>query len=140
MSILPGDWAPWRLHRILYTSEAARAYDLGVFDFICKPISEARFSLTADRIRASIVEPVRSIRYLARRSRGRVDMIDIGEISDIKAAKNYSEIHLTSGDNLLHELNLRACLHRQPCGMHCSITVVISSSAHGAPRGREAPP
>lgn len=88
-------------------AEAARAYDLGVFDFIRKPISEQRFALAVERLLGAVATPRQAVRYLAVKSRGRVDMIAVADIDYIKAAKNYAEIVLRSGASLLHEYNIQ---------------------------------
>lgn len=88
-------------------TEAARAYDLGVFDFIRKPISEQRFALTVERLQRAVATSSRAERYLPVKSRGRVDMVAVNDIDYIKAAKNDAEIVFRSGGSLLPECNIQ---------------------------------
>ncbi|CAM2005654.1 LytTR family transcriptional regulator DNA-binding domain-containing protein [Acanthopleuribacter pedis] len=90
-----------------HDGEAARAFDLGVFDFIRKPITEQRFALAVTRFLRAAQSPNRAVAYLAVKSRGRVDMVAVTDIDYIKAAKNHAEIVRRSGGSLLHEYNIQ---------------------------------
>lgn len=93
-------------------TEAARAYDLGVFDFIRKPITAARFALAMNRLETAIEQGLGRPAYLAVKSRRGIDMVPIADICHIKAAKNYAEIFLKSQTVLLHDHSINS-LHQQ---------------------------
>lgn len=122
-------------------TEAARAFDLGILDFVTKPITEERFNLALGRVESSLAAKDRPVKHLAIKARGRVDLIEISEINFIKAAKNHSEIFLKSKASHLHDKNLNELQKLLPsCFIRIHRSFVTSSANirrlvnHGAGR------
>lgn len=85
---------------------ASKAFDIGVLDFISKPISEKRFEMAIARYLDSASARRESLKCLAIKSRGKVHLIKIDEIKFIKASGNYSEIYTFDGKVFVHDKNL----------------------------------
>lgn len=85
-------------------SEASKAYDLGIFDFISKPITKERFSVAIDRLKKS--ESSYNTETLSIKNNGQIQLIKLEEITYIKASGHYSEVYTIDNKIHLHELNL----------------------------------
>lgn len=89
-----------------YTDKAIMAFAYGVLDFVPKPFDEARLGLAFKRITASVIKPESSLNFLAVKKAGNLRLIDIHELLYIKGAGIYSELHLKSGKQELHDKSL----------------------------------
>lgn len=94
--------------------QAAIAFDYGVLDFISKPILEKRFKMAVDRFLSDSNPQREALKYLAIKSRGQVQIIDIKEVEFIKASGNYSEIITHKKECFIHDKNLDKLLKILP--------------------------
>ncbi len=85
--------------------KAITAFEYGVLDFIGKPFDKARLAIALTRLR-STNENQQYLKYLSVKNRGEVMLIPIDEISYIKGADIYTEIHLHTNLPLLHSKSL----------------------------------
>lgn len=86
--------------------QAIRGFDMGVFDFITKPILESRFQLAVERFldNTTIAKP--KVNQLAIKSRGKIRLISMTSIAYIKGAGNYAEVYTNDGKKYLSDKNL----------------------------------
>lgn len=89
-----------------YTDKAIIAFAYGVLDFVPKPFDEARLFQAFGRL--NIQKPVTDnlLKYLAVKKGGMIKMIAVTELSYIKGAGIYSELHLNDGSLALHDKSL----------------------------------
>ncbi len=77
-----------------YGDRALEAFEYGVLDFVPKPFSEDRLRQAVDRFLDGQATGERSMRKLAVKRRGRIVLIDIGDIIMVQGADIYSTLHL----------------------------------------------
>ena len=111
---------PGKTPLVIFTSRhaeyAARAFEARGFDYLIKPLIEARFHDSLNRAKAQIVraarqfEPFESLlrlrqtpQRIAIRKNGRVIFVTIEEIDWIEAADNYVYLHCGSETHVLRE-------------------------------------
>ncbi|WP_394750968.1 LytR/AlgR family response regulator transcription factor [Spongiimicrobium salis] len=94
--------------------EALAAFDFGVLDFISKPISEKRFEMAISRFLEGPNAQRKKTQSLTVKSKGVVQLIPIAQIRFIRASGNYSEIHTSKKNALLHDKNLEKLLKLLP--------------------------
>lgn len=94
--------------------QAATAFDYGVFDFISKPILEARFKVSIDRLLNNSASYREQLKQLAVKTRGAIQLIPIENVVYIKAAGNYSEVYTKDSHYFLHDKNLEKLLQLLP--------------------------
>jgi DNA-binding LytR/AlgR family response regulator len=94
--------------------QASLAFDYGVLDFISKPILEKRFKMAVDRFLSDSNPQREALKYLAIKSRGQVQLIDIEEVEYIKASGNYSEVITHKKECFIHDKNLDKLLKILP--------------------------
>ena len=94
--------------------QASLAFDYGVLDFISKPILEKRFKMAVDRFLSDSNPQREALKYLAIKSRGQVQLIDIEEVKYIKASGNYSEVFTHKNECFIHDKNLDKLLKILP--------------------------
>lgn len=99
------------------TKQAIRAFDYGVVDFVPKPFDQERLAKAIDRLDA--VAPIENAgggatEILSVRFGSKTRLVRTNDIVFIKATDNYSELHLRTGENLLHTKNLRQLLSLLP--------------------------
>ncbi|CAM2005546.1 LytR/AlgR family response regulator transcription factor [Acanthopleuribacter pedis] len=84
-----------------YTDRAFEAFQYGVFDFIGKPFDQARIAKTLNAFTTN-QRGQADTRVLAVKKGRELILVPLEEIRFIKAANNYSELHLVSGAEELH--------------------------------------
>ena len=89
-----------------YTDKAITAFAYGVLDFVPKPFDESRLFLAFGRLINKNDVPKSSLKYLAVRKGGMIKMIEAAQVSYIKGAGIYSELHLQNGRQELHDKSL----------------------------------
>lgn len=94
--------------------QAAIAFDYGVFDFISKPILEARFKISIDRLLKNRASYRAQLKQLAVKTKGAIHLISIENVIYIKASGNYSEIYTKDLACYLHDKNLEKLLQLLP--------------------------
>jgi DNA-binding LytR/AlgR family response regulator len=94
--------------------QAANAFDYGVFDFISKPILEARFKVAIDRLLNNTASYKEQLKQLAVKTKGAIQLISIENVAYIKASGNYSEIYTKDNQCFLHDKNLEKLLQLLP--------------------------
>jgi DNA-binding LytR/AlgR family response regulator len=94
--------------------KAANAFDIGVFDFISKPILENRFKLAIDRLQNSTASYREQLKQLAVKTKGAIQLIPIDDVVYIKASGNYSELYTNDGSCYLHDKNLEKLVQLLP--------------------------
>lgn len=115
---------------------ALQAFDLGVADFLVKPIRDDRFATTLNRLReqvsrrfgvgrpamgAPIPPPLPSIyRRITVTDRRRTHVFEVHDIEWISAAGDYTELHVHGATHLLRE-PLSVLLGRLPANVFCRI-------------------
>jgi len=93
-------------------AEAAHAYDLGIFDFISKPITKDRFKTAIERLQRS--DNAYVAEAIVIKNGNQVSRIPLEDIIYIKASGHYSDIFCNSGRKLLHDRNLERTLSQLP--------------------------
>jgi two-component system response regulator LytT len=88
--------------------QALRAFEFGVTDFVAKPWSEERLRKAIDRVRTRESAARGKTRRLVVRKGRDLLTIEIAQILFIRAADDYSELHLADGSELLSEKSLAA--------------------------------
>ncbi|GJM31695.1 MAG: DNA-binding response regulator [Saprospiraceae bacterium] len=90
-----------------YTDKAIQAYDYGVLDFIPKPFNQERLAKAFDRFENAHYQATPPLRFIACKTKKRISLLKIEEISFIRGADHYSEIHTLSGKIKLHDKSLQ---------------------------------
>lgn len=124
--LLQQDCLPFTVFVTAYSQYAVQAFEVNAVDYLLKPLRKDRFLAAVARVETaldqdqleSFTDRVASVigrlsddsgdigRYLSRiavRSVGRVQLIDVGELSWVSSAGNYVELHI----------DRRSVLHRQ---------------------------
>jgi two-component system, LytTR family, response regulator LytT len=91
---------------------AIKAFALAVLDFVPKPVDEERLRQAFRRLHR--VDSGPKPQRLAVQSRGKIDIIDLGDIVRIAGADDYCEIQLADGRSLLCDLLLAELEARLP--------------------------
>lgn len=113
------------------TENALRAFELGVLDFVPKPFDQERLAMALSRATAGKKELNSDLRYLTVRKNGSVRLIELNQLSYIKGAGIYSELHLLDGSHVLHDKGLDALERLLPAGferIHKSYLVQIKQT------------
>lgn len=90
-----------------YADQAARAFDVGVLDFVTKPFEASRISLAIERFLGRADARPEKARYLGFRNGRRIERVPMDEVCFVRGADKYSDIVLEDG---------RAKLHDKPIG------------------------
>ncbi|MEL6866757.1 MAG: LytTR family DNA-binding domain-containing protein [Bacteroidota bacterium] len=90
------------------TDRAIQAFEFGVLDFIAKPFLPKRLAQAFARFDRRQNNRLANTEYLAVRKKGLVKLLPIGHVNFIKAAGNYSEIHLLNQQIYLHDKSLNS--------------------------------
>ncbi len=85
---------------------ALEAFEYGVLDFIPKPYNEARIKKALSRLQRSSLRPAPAVKYLSVRKHGTVFVVPVSEVTFIKGADVYAELHLRNGTKELHDKTL----------------------------------
>lgn len=86
--------------------KAITAFSYGVLDFVPKPFDQERLFKALTRFVSPALKPDEGIKYLAVKRSGQVRLISISEVLYIKGAGIYTELHLSNGQNELHDKSL----------------------------------
>lgn len=95
-----------------HTHRAIEAFDLGVADFVAKPVSEARLHRALGRIRPE-AEGTRPPELLVR-TRAGLERVPVRNIVHIRADDDYVQVTLRSGRRLLHDEPMATLVRRLP--------------------------
>lgn len=95
-----------------HTHRAIEAFELGVADFVAKPVSEARLRLALGRVRPEADRP-RPPELLVRTRVG-VERVPVLDIVHIRADDDYVQVALRSGRRLLHDEPMARLARRLP--------------------------
>lgn len=98
------------------TDKAITAFAYGVLDFVPKPFDEDRFFRALNRFISPTLKSDDGIKYLAVKRSGQIRLINIAEIIYIKGAGIYTELHLKSGQQELHDKSLELLQQLLPDG------------------------
>ncbi|PIF46685.1 DNA-binding LytR/AlgR family response regulator [Chryseobacterium sp. 52] len=96
--------------------KAITAFAYGVLDFVPKPFDQDRLFKALTRFVSPASKPDEGIKYLAVKRAGQVRLISIAEIVYIKGAGIYTELHLSNGQNELHDKSLELLQQLLPNG------------------------
>lgn len=91
-----------------YTHKAITAFSYGVLDFVPKPFDEGRLFRAFGRLHTPNTIAETPLKYLAVKKGGIIKMIEATQLSYIKGAGIYSELHLLNGNTELHNKSLDA--------------------------------
>lgn len=86
--------------------KAITAFAYGVLDFVPKPFDQERLFKALTRFISPTLKQDEGIKYLAVKRAGQVRLINIAEVIYIKGAGIYTELHLSNGQNELHDKSL----------------------------------
>lgn len=90
-----------------YAERAIEAFEYGVLDFIAKPVSEERLTKALHRITDNNLRNHYGCRYLSVKKLSKIELVEVANISYLKADGHYSEIHLSTDSNVyLHSKNI----------------------------------
>lgn len=89
-----------------YRDQAITAFEYGVLDFVPKPFNRDRLELAFDRVIRKEKTENDSIKFLAIKKRGRIQLISIEGLLYVKGAGVYTELFLTNGNKELHDKSL----------------------------------
>ena len=89
-----------------YKDQAINAFEYGVLDFVPKPFNQERLEQALNRTISSESKSNHSIKYLAVKKRGRIQLIPIDDVIYIKGAGAYTELYLREGTKELHDKSL----------------------------------
>jgi two-component system response regulator LytT len=95
-----------------HTHRAIEAFDLGVADFVAKPVSEARLRLALGRVRPE-ADRTRPPELLVR-TRAGLERVPVLDIVHIRADDDYVQVALRSGRRLLHDEPMARLARRLP--------------------------
>lgn len=88
-----------------YKDQAITAFEYGVLDFVPKPFNRDRLEQAFNRV-ITKEKPSTPIKYLAVKSRHKIQLIPIEDLLYIKGAGAYTELFLTDGKKELHDKSL----------------------------------
>lgn len=95
-----------------HTQRAIEAFELGVVDFVAKPVSEARLRLALGRVRTE-ADRTRPPELLVR-TRAGLERVPVRDIVHIRADDDYVQVALRSGRRLLHDEPMARLARRLP--------------------------
>ncbi len=90
------------------TDQALRAFEHGVLDFVPKPFNRDRLALALARVSGESAGTGSKTKYLTVKRLGALYLIPIDEVSYLKGAGDYVEIHLKDSKTELHSKSLEA--------------------------------
>lgn len=91
-----------------YKDQAITAFEYGVLDFVPKPFNKDRLEQALNRVNDKGNNASSSIKYLAVKKRGKIQLIPIEDVLYIKGAGAYTELFLTNGTKELHDKSLES--------------------------------
>ncbi len=85
------------------TDLAVRAFDLGVLDFVPKPMNRERLAKALLRVRPHRRAAGTEEQFIAVRRLGRIDFVPVDELVYVEGADKYSELVLTNGQRSFYD-------------------------------------
>jgi two-component system LytT family response regulator len=111
---LPADPRPLVVFVTAHEDRALQAFDAEAFDYVLKPIDDARFERTIRRIIAQVAERITSrVDRLIIRDRGRAVALEPSAIDWVKSDGDYVRIY-AGRSNYLHDATLTALAEQLP--------------------------
>jgi two-component system response regulator LytT len=107
----------YSFHTIIISAnkeQAAQAFEYGVLDFVTKPFDRERLEIALDRYLSRKENHEISTRYLSVRKSNQISVIDITNITHLKAAGVYVEAHLENGSSEFLDKSMERVLHILP--------------------------
>ena len=92
------------------TDQALRAFELGVLDFVPKPVTIERLRLALARVSGVRSRSEFAARTLAIQKQGRVVLVAVDDVHYVKGAGPYSDLVLASGKRELHGKSIEKLL------------------------------
>ncbi|MEO0901186.1 MAG: LytTR family DNA-binding domain-containing protein [Bacteroidota bacterium] len=89
-----------------YKDQAITAFEYGVLDFVPKPFNQNRLANAFNRLNVKEKITTNTIKFLAIKKRGRIQLIAIQDVLYIKGAGAYTELFLKTGNQELHDKSL----------------------------------
>ncbi len=89
-----------------YKDQAITAFEYGVLDFVPKPFNKDRLEQAFNRVTKKENNALHTIKYLAVKKRGKIQLIPVKDVHYIKGAGAYTELFLTNGTKELHDKSL----------------------------------
>ena len=86
--------------------QAITAFEYGVLDFVPKPFNRDRLGQAFNRAITKEKTQTNTIKFLAIKKRGRIQLIPIEDLLYIKGAGVYTELFLANGKKELHDKSL----------------------------------
>lgn len=111
------------------TDLAVRAFELGVLDFVPKPVSRERLATALCRVAPRAPAPAGPVvdgRFIAVRRFGRIDLVAVDDLLYVEGSDKYSELVLANGQRRFHDKCLgrvEASLPRSFVRIHKSYVV-----------------
>lgn len=111
---LPAKSRPLVVFVTAHEDRALRAFDAEAFDYVLKPIDDARFERTLKRVVAQVTERITSrVDRLMIRDRGRAVALEPNAIDWVKSDGDYVRIY-AGRSNYLHDTTLTALAEQLP--------------------------
>lgn len=98
-----GVHAPAIVFVTAYDRYAIRAFEEQALDYVLKPVERERLHRSLERVRARVAPAEPTLSRIIVRTRGRIALISIGEVTHIEAAGNYARIHTRSEHHLIRQ-------------------------------------
>jgi len=89
-----------------HKEQAISAFEHGVLDFVPKPFNKIRLEQAFNRIILKEKTQSRTIKFLAVKKRGGIQLMQIEDLLFIKGAGTYTELFLSNGKKELHDKSL----------------------------------
>ncbi|WP_425237079.1 LytR/AlgR family response regulator transcription factor [Ulvibacterium sp.] len=89
-----------------YKDQAITAFEHGVLDFVPKPFNQERLAQAFNRMHTKEATENNTVKFLAIKKRGRIQLVPIKDVIYIKGAGTYTELFLTDGTKELHDKSL----------------------------------
>ncbi|MTI41647.1 LytR/AlgR family response regulator transcription factor [Fulvivirga lutimaris] len=89
-----------------YKDQAITAFEYGVLDFVPKPFNIERLEQAFERVTSQEKTDASSIKFLAVKKRGNIQLVPVEDILYIKGAGAYTELYLMNGNKELHDKSL----------------------------------
>ena len=100
-----------------YEQHALKAFELDAVDYLLKPFDDRRFLTCKHKIEQRLQKnstQEHNQNVILARSVGKIDVIPLDDIMWLKTAANYLELHLKSGQCILHRTTLNEFLQAHP--------------------------
>lgn len=121
-SLLPDDGPPVILVSA-HPEHALAAFEVGVLDYVPKPVDAARLAKALDRVRAQGASA--SVERLALETRDGLLLLDPGEITHVTLANELAHVHTTRGEVLVSERTLGDLEARIPGALRVHRTALL---------------